>query len=112
MHTESDGAYNSCNFQYYKQKLSIAMMHTKVAICYYCIQKLSFANVAYKSYRSFNAILRFLTYACLEVQAYNCTAEHVVSLVVNVYVGRKEKKRKWYGLRQSFFMWKFFVLFP
>ena len=35
-------------------------MHTKVVICNCCIQKLSFAIVAYKSYRSFDAILRFL----------------------------------------------------
>ena len=59
MHTDSDGA-DCCYLQYYKQKLTIAIMHTKVVICNCCIQKLSFAIVAYKSYRSFDAILQFL----------------------------------------------------
>ena len=49
-------------WQQYKHKLSIAIMHTKVVICNCCIQKLSFAIVAYKSYRSFDAILRFLVW--------------------------------------------------
>ena len=37
-------------------------MHTKVVICNCCIQKLSFAIAAYKSYRNFDAILRFLVW--------------------------------------------------
>ena len=53
------GADNSCYLQYYKQKLSIAIMKTKLGICKCCIQKLSFAIVAYKSYHSFDAIWRF-----------------------------------------------------
>ena len=50
MPTDSDGADKSYYLQYYKQKLWIAIMHTKVVICNCCIQKLSFAIVAYKSY--------------------------------------------------------------
>ena len=53
---------NSCCLQYYKQSISIAIMHTKVFICNCYIQKLSFAFVAYKRYCSFDAILRFFPF--------------------------------------------------
>ena len=62
MHIDSNGADNRCYLQQYKQKLSIAIMQTKLGICKCCKQKLSFAIVAYKSYRSFDAILRFLVW--------------------------------------------------
>ena len=40
-------------------------MHTKVVIFICCIQKLSFAIVAYNSYCSFDAILRFLLFGAI-----------------------------------------------
>ena len=78
-HTNSDGAHNSCHLQQYKQKLSIAIMNTRVVICNYCIkicylqllQTLSFVIVACKSYHSFDAVLRFLFSVPPSIIAFN-----------------------------------------
>ena len=48
----------------YKKKLSIALVQTKVINCNFA-NKVSLATCAHKSYRSFDAILRFFNVADL-----------------------------------------------
>ena len=89
MHTDNYSAENSCHLHECKQKLSIVIMLTKVVICNCCIQKLSFAIVACKSYRSFDTILRFFElWKKLQLQFWLSIVQLIVQFSSNFASGR------------------------